>query len=158
MEPNVESELRWVVTDDEEILLSTESIADVGALLHELRSNPHGQLTLWERKGEVANLWSWRNLLSRLTGPAQTHIMHFDLSWITDVAAIIFYDVRGREYRVIADSAIQPSIEIRRHLSFGEVSPLGLEYCLPKERAFDLAQLYTRDTQIPTEARYNFVR
>jgi hypothetical protein len=83
--------------------------------------------------------------------------MHFDLCWIADVAAIIFYDARGGEYRVIAENAIQASSEIRRLLSFGEVSPLGEEYCLAKERAFELVQLYTRETRIPTEVRYNFV-
>lgn len=158
MKSDTAVENRWVVTKNEELLLSSESIARVGDLLHDIKCDSHGQVTLWERKGEVAGLFSWPKLLSPLTGPAQTHRMHFDLSWIEDVAAIIFYDAQGGEYRVIADADIEPSDEIRRHLSFGEVLPLGLEYCLPKERAFELAQLYTRETKMPTEVRYDFVR
>jgi|GEM_PF-6773333 len=54
MKSDTAIEDRWVVIKDEELLLLSESIARVGDLLHDIACDPHGQVTLWERKGEVA--------------------------------------------------------------------------------------------------------
>lgn len=98
-----------------------------------------------------------RRFFETFGGPLQTHRVHLELAWNADVAAVMFLDSKGQEHRVLAETPVPVSEEIRSRLSFGELTPLDSRYCSPKSRAFQIVRQYLEATTILAGIDYEIV-
>jgi hypothetical protein len=146
----------WIVADETECLTFLSDIVAVEAHLSEREQAEVGQFTLWQQRSLGEERAIDRGPFPFFLGPRQTHRMHLDLQWEGKIAAMTFLDASGSEFRILAESPVAVTEETRRNLSGGEHTPLGLEYCLFKPRAFEIARQYLPVQNIASEIRFTF--
>ena len=146
-----------VVTDESDASFTFSSLLAVKECLDQIESRATGGLTLWEEIRQPQERTLLKRFFESLGGPRQTHRVHLELAWNAGVAAVMFLNSKGQEHRVLAESPIPVSDEIRSRLSFGELTPLDSRYCLPKSRAFQIVRQYLDATTIPAGIDYEIV-
>jgi hypothetical protein len=157
MGSDIDTNRTWVVADENDVSVTFSTASAVNEYFDQMESQATGELTLWEEimRPEKKNVW--KQLLSSLGGPPQTHRVHLELVWNANVAALIFLNPKGQEQRVLAESPIPVSDEIRSTLSFGELTPLDSRYCLPKSQAFQIVRQYLESQSIADGIKYEIV-
>ncbi|MFN9719708.1 MAG: hypothetical protein ACK58L_13495 [Planctomycetota bacterium] len=122
-----------------------------------MESQATGGLTLWEEIRQPPERTLLRRFFETLGGPLQTHRVHLELVWNAGVAAVMFLNSKGQEHRVLTETPIPVSDEIRCRLSFDELTPLDSRYCLPKSRAFQIVRQYLESQSIADGIKYEIV-
>jgi len=157
MEPANDTNSNWVVTDENDASFTFSSLLAVEEFLDPMESRATGDLTLWEEIRQPQEQTLLRRFFESLGGPPQTHRVHLELVWNSGVAALIILNSKGQEHRILAETPIRVSDEIRSRLSFGELTPLESRYCLPKSRAFQIIRQYLENKTIPAGIDYEIV-
>jgi hypothetical protein len=157
MQPDKDTNSIWVVADDSDVSFTFSSLLAVKECFDQMESRATGDLTLWEEIGQPKERSLWRRFFESLGGPPQTHRVHLELVWNAGVAAVIFLNSNGQEHRVLAETPIPMSDEIRSKLTFGELTPLHSRYCLSKSRAFQIVRQYLEAQTIPAGIKCEIV-
>ena len=157
MQPANDTNSIWVVTDESDASFTFSSLLAVNECLDQMESRATGVLTLWEEIRQPQKRTLLRRFFETLGGPPQTHRVHLELAWNADVAAVMFLNSKGQEHRVLVETPIPASEDIRSRLSFGELTPLDSRYCLPKSQAFQIVRQYLEAKTIPAGIYYEIV-
>jgi hypothetical protein len=100
-----------------------------------------------------------RGFLGRLFGLSDRDIEPcFWLAKAGDVAALTFLDARWSEYRATDPAGpVEATVDQRRALSCGELTPASPEVCLRAERALEAAVEYLQTGARPSWLTYHSV-
>lgn len=152
------SDCKWVIEFENETYECFEELLFVISKLKELEINITGDVTLWYKINDTRRY----AFLRRLFAIKRTHSVFFTIRWKDEYAAMFFSDSQGSEYWVLKtnykSNASEASREIRMALSFGELTPLPHEYCLPKKYAFSLIYESIHLNERPRNIEYKYVR
>ncbi|MCO7222725.1 hypothetical protein [Pleionea sp. CnH1-48] len=133
--------------------LELDNLKDVEEKLTEALKNNSGKVTLVADAG--SRPWWQRFFLG-----AKVYVrMYFTCEWFDNASGVIFYDDAASEYRVVSElSSIDVSRDVREKISFDELQPLDLKYCLSKEQCIEAISRFFEEGEKPKALTYDFVR